>query len=127
MAFVSELMSAAAPPSAVVMKSQVPYPISRNSHSKSNGEDVRSDDEKHEQCEIEPSNAQSSKYANLESGAREVTRERVMSLKLYHEEQQLERCLLHAINTLLGREAVSIKSLDKICKALAPNKLINPH
>merc|ERR1719382_888879 len=47
--------------------------------------------------------------------------------KLYHEKQQLELCLLHAINALLGRQAFSTKSLDKICKELAPDKFINPH
>jgi len=123
MAFVKEIMSDEEHLCAVAMESQLPFPISR----KSNGEDVRSDDEKHEQCEIEAHNAQSAKYAYLESGAREITRERIMSLKLYDEKHQLEECLLHAINALLGRKAVSIKSLDKICKALAPNKLINSH
>merc|ERR1712154_537744 len=47
--------------------------------------------------------------------------------KLYHEKQQLELCLLHAINALLGRSVFSTKSLDAICKELAPDKLINPH
>eukprot|EP01084_Bolivina_argentea_P102840 184231_1 len=46
---------------------------------------------------------------------------------LYHEKQKWELCLLHALNSLLQREEFTHKSLDNICKMLAPNKMINPH
>eukprot|EP01084_Bolivina_argentea_P095234 171226_1 len=46
---------------------------------------------------------------------------------LYHEKQKWELCLLHALNSLLQREEFTHKSLDNICKMLAPNKIINPH
>ena len=46
---------------------------------------------------------------------------------LYHENQQLELCLLHAINSLLQENIFTQKMLNNICKELSPNKLINPH
>eukprot|EP01084_Bolivina_argentea_P263573 446147_1 len=46
---------------------------------------------------------------------------------LYHEKQKWELCLLHALNSLLQREEFTQKSLNNICKMLAPNKMINPH
>mmetsp|Transcript_15280 Transcript_15280/g.24031 ORF Transcript_15280/g.24031 Transcript_15280/m.24031 type:complete len:517 (+) Transcript_15280:937-2487(+) len=47
--------------------------------------------------------------------------------ELYHEKQELEMCLLHAINSLLQEKYFTSKHLNDICKELAPNKLINPH
>ena len=46
---------------------------------------------------------------------------------LYHEKQQLQLCLLHAINSLLQENIFTQKMLNNICKELSPNKLINPH
>merc|ERR1711933_390663 len=36
-------------------------------------------------------------------------------------------CLMHAINGLLQEQIFTAKKMNKICKELAPNKLVNPH
>eukprot|EP01084_Bolivina_argentea_P176373 305241_1 len=47
--------------------------------------------------------------------------------ELYHEKQSWEMCLLHSLNALLQKKQFTVKNMNKICKELAPNKLINPH
>jgi len=45
----------------------------------------------------------------------------------YHEKQEWEFCLKHALNALFGREEFTTADMDTICNQLAPDKLINPH
>jgi len=47
--------------------------------------------------------------------------------RLYHEKQEWEFCLMHALNALFQREKFTTNHMDAICNTLAPDKLINPH
>jgi len=58
-----------------------------------------------------------------EKGSIDATR----TVRLYHENQKLEMCLMHALNALFQYRRYTKKDLDAICKQLAPDKLINPH
>lgn len=39
-----------------------------------------------------------------------------LNIKLYHERQRLQLCLLHTINNLLQEEAYKQNDLDEICE-----------
>eukprot|EP00483_Globobulimina_turgida_P003266 UN03271 len=47
--------------------------------------------------------------------------------KVYFEPQEWEMCLLHSLNALYQEKKFSEGDMDKICKRLAPNSIINPH
>lgn len=46
---------------------------------------------------------------------------------LYHEKQEWEMCLKHALNALFQCKKFTNTNMDNICKILAPDKMINPH
>jgi len=46
---------------------------------------------------------------------------------LYHEKQEWEFCLMHALNALFQYKKFTTNHMDAICNTLAPDKMINPH
>ncbi|XP_023375918.1 josephin-2 isoform X1 [Pteropus vampyrus] len=46
---------------------------------------------------------------------------------VYHEQQRLELCAVHALNNVLQQRLFSQEAADEICKRLAPDSRLNPH
>eukprot|EP00794_Sanderia_malayensis_P009303 gene9303-10284_t len=54
--------------------------------------------------------------------------EKIPSDEIYHERQRLQLCALHAINNLFQDGCViDKKTMNNICKNLAPDTYMNPH
>uniref|UniRef100_A0AC34QSK7 Ubiquitinyl hydrolase 1 n=1 Tax=Panagrolaimus sp. JU765 TaxID=591449 RepID=A0AC34QSK7_9BILA len=52
---------------------------------------------------------------------------RIPECNLYHEKQEKQMCLLHAINNLLQKRVFNKEDLDKICLMLNDKYWFNPH
>lgn len=46
---------------------------------------------------------------------------------IYHERQTLQRCALHAVNSLFQRQEFERYDFDEIARSLSPGKLVCPH
>ena len=47
--------------------------------------------------------------------------------EIYHEQQSLQLCALHALNNLFQKQILTKADLDKICIDLTPQTWFNPH